>query len=826
MAVIGEASAVLGVLQLGFSLATALSSYISDFRDAREDISALSSEIQATLYQLNDLNALIEKNEITHCWTYAGLKNAQKCVTDSEKIVENLRKLLQKSTSTKTDRLEREDIDVTLFCQAKWPWLKPDLEVHKRNLMDIQIRILIAHSSYMTKAGSSPMIRRNATEGIAGLVREELIRKRELRETKKRAQKDKRIGGSRGSTRRTRRLRRGSRDYRGSIDPNDLDLDNDEKLTELEEIFREEFNAEQLRIKSEKTKREKEREELIEEWKKKTLEEAKAKQKRIQDDKNKWHKELVRRKLPPKQIELILDDMFPKTVDDPLHALMIDAQSAGSTNMDFENSVLSLTGITPPSSRFSTRLKRIFRSRNTTLGQAPAHRVLPSIIQDSTGVGGLAVFEACYFGPSEKGGFQQYEMGIPDQWMLKRLIEREEGRKGRPQKMRLIHEEFHLLPEGCKSSIIQWLHDKNRKNYKWVLVYADRIINRTRRGFLGLVTQEGQAGAFVIFKRQTVDEGDASSLSSESEYMYKEPDRSYSRNESSPITTRRRSRSSDTPTGRSPSYRYRSPPNMRSRSRDNGLGVDGIHDVEGPEVYRSESVNKVDGTSPRETQRPFRHSSYDPYNEGGPLRDPYGPYMPNPFIPPFSNRRDYFPGPNMWYEESRPSPRYRPFYPFSHDPNNREAYTPYQGFSPARSGSYERLRKIDHPSVSGESDRYNEMERNRTSSGRGRTTPPRSSHVRMRSPIESVINPSSKTSSSDETQSEESDSENDESESKISRGDTDDEIRKKVLDKYVGGTGEEAEVDEVDEAVEDEKKQDQRQEEEDGERRIEKNKED
>lgn len=60
---IGEASAIVGILHAGFSLATALNTYISDVFDAGDDISSLVSDIEAIFGQFRDLGNLIERDE-------------------------------------------------------------------------------------------------------------------------------------------------------------------------------------------------------------------------------------------------------------------------------------------------------------------------------------------------------------------------------------------------------------------------------------------------------------------------------------------------------------------------------------------------------------------------------------------------------------------------------------------------------------------------------------------------------------------------------------------------------------------------------------------
>ena len=154
MAGVGEASAIVGVIQIGFSLAKTLNTYLSDVSEAGDDISSLVSDIEATFGQLRDLGKLIERNETTKAWTDDGLRNAKRCVTDCEKIISKLRKLLKKSTASATsDEVTRDEIDVSKLERARWPFIKPRLEVRRKELQSIKQDIMIAYSSYMTQFG-------------------------------------------------------------------------------------------------------------------------------------------------------------------------------------------------------------------------------------------------------------------------------------------------------------------------------------------------------------------------------------------------------------------------------------------------------------------------------------------------------------------------------------------------------------------------------------------------------------------------------------------------------------------------------------------------
>src|SRR4051812_32287414 len=98
MSGIGEASAILAVVDIGFKLAATLNAYVSSVIAAPDDISSLASEIDSTLSHLRSLESLITKNENTNAWDADGLELAKRSIGDCEKVVTKLRSLLQKSS--------------------------------------------------------------------------------------------------------------------------------------------------------------------------------------------------------------------------------------------------------------------------------------------------------------------------------------------------------------------------------------------------------------------------------------------------------------------------------------------------------------------------------------------------------------------------------------------------------------------------------------------------------------------------------------------------------------------------------------------------------
>ena len=125
---IGEASAIIGVLQVGLSLAKTLHGYIGDYEDARNDVVSLATQIEATLNQVKALNDLVTINKATKLLDDSGQQQADSCVTEADKIVKKIIKLLTEAGVPETPEqvIKPEDIDVCRFTRAYWPlWYSP-----------------------------------------------------------------------------------------------------------------------------------------------------------------------------------------------------------------------------------------------------------------------------------------------------------------------------------------------------------------------------------------------------------------------------------------------------------------------------------------------------------------------------------------------------------------------------------------------------------------------------------------------------------------------------------------------------------------------------
>jgi len=143
------------VLQLGFSLATTLNSYLANVRHGRDDIANLANEIDATVIHVQELGKLIDVNDETGGWNENGLKIARKCCTDCEVVLNSLRRTLGKSGAEvpTNEVVKRDEINLGLFDRFTWPWLKPKLAASKQELQAVKIDILIALNTYKANVG-------------------------------------------------------------------------------------------------------------------------------------------------------------------------------------------------------------------------------------------------------------------------------------------------------------------------------------------------------------------------------------------------------------------------------------------------------------------------------------------------------------------------------------------------------------------------------------------------------------------------------------------------------------------------------------------------
>lgn len=151
---VSEAAAVLGVVQLGFSLATTLNTYIADIRDGPEDIANLANQIEATVIHIEELNRLILENKNTRGWNENGVKLAKSCCSDLERSLFKLQRLFSKAgAGIASNIVTRDDIDISVFSRLTWPAHKERLACLKQELVAVKLNILFALALHEAHVG-------------------------------------------------------------------------------------------------------------------------------------------------------------------------------------------------------------------------------------------------------------------------------------------------------------------------------------------------------------------------------------------------------------------------------------------------------------------------------------------------------------------------------------------------------------------------------------------------------------------------------------------------------------------------------------------------
>ena len=185
MSGIGEASAIIGVVQVGFSLARTLNTYIGDYRDSRDSIVSLASELDATIIQVKELNALVASSNAA---SDGSKRLAEKCIKDSDRLVKRLVELLTKARLPEDPdaivNISPGDIIPSRLTKAYWPFIKPQVDVVKSELHVMKTDILIARSCIQSQSGSTAADRTAGEESIVALARSRVLARKLLREAK------------------------------------------------------------------------------------------------------------------------------------------------------------------------------------------------------------------------------------------------------------------------------------------------------------------------------------------------------------------------------------------------------------------------------------------------------------------------------------------------------------------------------------------------------------------------------------------------------------------------------------------------------------------
>lgn len=143
MDVVGTASAVLGILQVGFSLAKAIRETVKDYKDAADDLISLAQEIESTLYLVSQLDRLVVDNKKTGTFNDGGLAELNRCLKNTEQIVEALVELLTKTgiSHPPGTKVKPEDLIISRPHRRKWLGQKSRVKDKQDELNKVRLEV-------------------------------------------------------------------------------------------------------------------------------------------------------------------------------------------------------------------------------------------------------------------------------------------------------------------------------------------------------------------------------------------------------------------------------------------------------------------------------------------------------------------------------------------------------------------------------------------------------------------------------------------------------------------------------------------------------------
>ena len=101
---------------------------------------------------------------------------------------------------------------------------------------------------------------------------------------------------------------------------------------------------------------------------------------------------------------------------------------------------------------------------------------------------------------------QNFQVEIPDQWLLDSLIKRQEAVAHDPKKVNSVWREFSQLPDDYRHSISKHIRDKSELSYNsihatWVLLHLECMFEKRRRGKFDGGSRGEVVGVYLVLKK-------------------------------------------------------------------------------------------------------------------------------------------------------------------------------------------------------------------------------------------------------------------------------------------------------------------------------------
>ncbi|KAK4892418.1 hypothetical protein LTR27_009074 [Elasticomyces elasticus] len=152
-----EAAAILTFVEVGFSVAKALKTYIENYRDAPSDVKQLARDLESAMGYVKELEAMLAENAKKTVLAPGALSEAQRCIHHANVVVKALVGLLSRGNKQEVsaEPLKPEDLDMSRLQQMTWPLQKNAFVKVKNELHSLTSKIMIFLALYASKASSS-----------------------------------------------------------------------------------------------------------------------------------------------------------------------------------------------------------------------------------------------------------------------------------------------------------------------------------------------------------------------------------------------------------------------------------------------------------------------------------------------------------------------------------------------------------------------------------------------------------------------------------------------------------------------------------------------
>ena len=170
LAGIGDASAIIGVAELGLKLAQTLVTIIGDFRDAAVNINRLRDEIHLTSICLQQLGDLAKQNKLI---AGRGVLEATNLRERTKAVIWQIRITIKKGDDPlRPDDVLGQEIDVSYFASWKWAlWTKKHLEEPRQELDRLKDSMTLTFVSHMAILANDERERTIYVSQIPGIKR-------------------------------------------------------------------------------------------------------------------------------------------------------------------------------------------------------------------------------------------------------------------------------------------------------------------------------------------------------------------------------------------------------------------------------------------------------------------------------------------------------------------------------------------------------------------------------------------------------------------------------------------------------------------------------